>query len=94
MIKTPTTAGTRANLVALRGRAGDLHRLWSARLLEPNDPGLLDAIWDLADALWIQALELGINPHRLCSDRYCDCHITLMLHEPPTLPGLEQTALW
>lgn len=94
MRKTPATARPASLPETLRGGVERLHRLWEARLLDPTDSRLLDATWDLADALWAEGLQSGVNPHRVCPERYCDCHVTLMLHQPPTLPGLDGPTPW
>lgn len=81
----PTTARQESTEASLRGLARRLHVLWGARLLEPTDARLAHELEDVTGALMIGAQELGLDPHRWCADRYCDCHITFWRHAP-TLP--------
>lgn len=80
-----TTAALEPTEVSLRGLLRDLHALWTARLLEPTDRRLQIALEDVTDALMIGAAEVGLDPHRWCPDRYCDCHLTLWIRHPQLL---------
>lgn len=83
MRTTPaTTAERREALRGLRGLLERVHALWGARLLEPTDFGLQNALEETTDALMIGAGQWGVDPHRWCPDRYCDCHLTLWSRHP------------
>lgn len=55
------------------------------RLLEGHHDRWAAGVAELAQSMWLDAMEASTSPH-VCPARFCDCHVSLWANQPETLP--------
>lgn len=90
MMKSAKSRSTSAARTVVRSLMQRLHEDLAARILEPTDHRLAQAVEDDVLEVWVTCQIGGLTPWRYCLDRYCDCKIVLLEGRPESLPGLEE----